>query len=39
MALSIFDDESNKPNEKDIEDKLSNTMVIWNNIKDFICQN
>lgn len=39
MALSIFDDKSKRPNEKDLEDKLSNTMVIWRNIKDYIYQN
>jgi hypothetical protein len=39
MTLSIFDDKSKKPNEKDLEDKLSKTIVVWRNIKDYVYQN
>ena len=39
MALSIFDDKSKFPDDKDLTDVLSENHILWNNIKDFVFQN
>ena len=39
MAKSAFVDDSKKPTEKDIEEKLSGMMAVWKDTKDFISMN
>jgi len=39
MALSIFTDKSEKPNEKNLADKLSETINVWKRIRDYFHQN
>jgi hypothetical protein len=36
MALSIFDDKSKKPSDKDLSDALEDRILLWNNIRDFV---
>ena len=36
MALSVFSDKNNKPNEEDLSESLGEMKALWDEIKDFV---
>lgn len=38
MALSIFDDKSKKPDDRDLAEVLGETFILWKELRDFVLQ-
>jgi hypothetical protein len=38
MALSVFDDKSKKPSDRDLAGALGETYTLWKELKDFVLQ-